>query len=230
MDSNTPSARDYDDTMKNNLLSIFVIGGALALPLVAQEPKPDVKPPIEKPKVELFKVGATIPESLALKDLDGKALSFKELRGKVVIVHFWSDRCPAEIHGDPVTKSLEKTYAGKDVVILGVASNQNELGTEPPKDADYSKQYLNLREKIKEVGFAHRIIADHKNVLSNLFQAKSTPHCYVIDQKGVLRYAGALDDDPGETKGDKAKVYVRDAADALLAGKEVEVKETKSYG
>ncbi len=216
--------------MKSGLFSILVAGGALALPLVAQEPKPDSKPPVETPKVELLKVGATVPETLSMKDLDGKALSFKELRGKVVIVHFWSDRCPAEIHGDPVTKSLEKTFAGKDVVILGIASNQNELGSPPPKEADYSKQYLNFRAKIKEVGFTHRIVADHGNVLSNLFQAKSTPHCFVIDQKGVLRYAGALDDDPGENKGDKAKVFVRDAADALLAGKEVEVKETRAYG
>jgi thiol-disulfide isomerase/thioredoxin len=216
--------------MKHNWISTLVIGGALALPLVAQQPKPDDKPPVEKPKVELLKVGSTVAETLSMKDLDGKALTFKELRGKVVIVHFWSDRCPAEVHGDPVTKKLEKTYEGKDVVILGIAANQNELGAEPPKDADYSKQYLNFREKIKEVGFTHRIIADHGNKLSDLFQAKSTPHCFVIDQKGVLRYAGALDDDLIEAKGDKAKIYVKDAADALLAGKEVEVKETRSYG
>lgn len=216
--------------MKNNWLPALLIGSALALPVVAQQPKPDDKPPVEAPKVELLKVGSSVAESLSMKDLDGKSLSFKELRGKVVIVHFWSDRCPAEVHGDPVTKSLEKTFEGKDVVILGIAANQNELGSEPPKDADYSKQYKNLREKIAEVGFKHRIIADHGNKLSNLFQAKTTPHCYVIDQKGVLRYAGALDDDPGEQKGDKAKVYVRDAAVELLAGKEVEVKETRSYG
>ncbi len=217
-------------SMKNYLLPAVLIGTALALPIVAQEPKPAEKPPVEVPKVELLKVGATVAESLSMKDLDGKSLSFKELRGKVVIVHFWSDSCPAEVHADPITKRLEKTYEGKDVVILGIAANQGELGAEPPKDADYSKQYKNLREKIAEVGFKHRMIADHGNKLSNLFQAKTTPHCYVIDQKGVLRYAGALDDDPSETKGDKAKVYVKDAADALLAGKEVEVKETSSYG
>ncbi|HTF89360.1 MAG TPA: redoxin domain-containing protein [Planctomycetota bacterium] len=216
--------------MKLNILSILAIGVAFTLPLQAQDPKPAPTPPVETPKVEVLKVGMTVPETQAMKDLDGKAVSFKELRGKVVIVHFWSDRCPAEKHGDPVTKALEKTYAGKDVVILGIASNQNELGAAPPKDADYSKLYTNLRDKIKEVGFTHRVIADHGNVLSGLFQAKSTPHCYVIDQKGVLRYAGALDDNLDESKGEKAKIYVRDAADALLAGKDIEVKETRPYG
>ena len=46
----------------------------------------------------------------------------------------------------------------------------------------------------------------------------------------MLVYAGALDDDMGGKKGDAAKIYVRDAADAVLAGKPVEVKETKAYG
>ena len=133
--------------MKINWLSAFVIGGSLALPIVAQEPKPAEKPPVEAPKVELLKVGSSVAEALSMKDLDGKSLSFKELRGKVVIVHFWSDRCPAEVHGDPITKRLEKIYEGKDVVILGIAANQNELGAEPPKDADYAKQYKSSSRK-----------------------------------------------------------------------------------
>lgn len=216
--------------MKTAWFSMIVIGGALALPIVAQQSRPDDTPPVETPKLEPLKIGSVVPESLGGRDLDGKALSFKELRGKVVIVHFWSDRCPAEVHGDPVTKQLEKTYEGKDVVILGIAANQNELGQQPPEDADFSKQYPNLRKQIEKVGFAHRMLADHGNKLSSLFQAKTTPHCFVIDQKGVLRYAGALDNDLSERKGDKATVYVKDAADALLAGKEVEVKETRSYG
>jgi thiol-disulfide isomerase/thioredoxin len=220
--------------MKLITFSALVIGGALALPLLAQDPKPTDKPtdkpPVEAPKVDVLKVGTTVPEAVAMVDLDGKSLTFKELRGKVVIIHFWSDRCPAEVHGDPITKKLESTYDGKSVVLLGINSNQNELGPQPPKDADFSKQYTNLRKKIAEVGFKHRMMADHGNKLSALFQAKTTPHCFVIDAKGVLSYAGALDDDPREEKGDKAVVYVKEAADALLAGKEVAVKETRSYG
>lgn len=216
--------------MKLWCIAGLVLGGAVALPIVAQEKGQDGKPPVEAPKVELLKPGSTVPETVAMKDLDGKTQTFKDLRGKVVIVHFWSDRCPAEAHADPVMKKLEKYYEGKDVVILGFASNQGELGAEPPKDADYSKAYGNLRSKLKEAGLSHKIIADHGNKLSTLFQAKTTPHCFVIDAKGVLAYAGALDDDLQETKGDAAKVYVRDAADALLAGKPVEVASTRPYG
>lgn len=215
--------------MKSWMCALVLGGGLFAQAVVAQEKK-DERPPVEKPREDVLKVGSTVAETLAMTDLDGKATTFKDLRGKVVIIHFWSDRCPAEKHADPVTKKLEDYYKGKDVVIVGIASNQNELGEAPAKDADYSKLYGNLRTKLKEVGYSHKIYADHGNKLSDLFQAKTTPHCYVIDAKGVVSYAGALDDDLSEKKGDKATVYVRDAADALLAGKEVAVKETTSYG
>ena len=221
--------------MKQSWIAWLAAGALVGLPAaLAQEPqdkKKDEKPPVEAPKSEVLKLGSTVAETLAMKDLDGKSISFKELRGKVVIVHFWSDRCPAERHADPVVKKLEEYYKGKDVVIVGIASNQGELGEQPPADAtDWSKYYVNLRKKAGEVGYTHKIYVDHGNVLSDLFQARSTPHCYVIDAKGVLRYAGALDDDPNEEKGDGATVYVRDAADALLAGKEVQVTESRSYG
>jgi len=216
--------------MKHWCIATLVLGGALALPIVGQDKGQDGKPPVEAPKVELLKLGSTVPETVAMKDLDGKTQTFKDLRGKVVVIHFWSDRCPAEKHADPVFKKLEKHFEGKNVVMLGIASNQGELGTEPAKDADYSKAYPNLRKKLKEVELTHKIVADHGNKLSSLFQAKTTPHCYVIDTKGVISYVGALDDDLQESKGEAAKVYVRDAAEALLAGKPVETKETRPYG
>ncbi len=217
--------------MKRWWIPAAALCGAFALPLLAQETKKGDTPPVEAPKKsESLKLGATVDEKLELTDFDGKALSFKELRGKVVIVHFWSDRCPAEKHADPVMKQLEAYYKGKDVVIVGVCSNQNELGDEPAKDADRSKAYTNFREKQRTAGLTHRMFVDHGNKISALFAAGSTPHCFVIDAKGVLAYSGALDDDMSGAKGDAATVYVRDAADALLAGKDVEVKETRAYG
>jgi thiol-disulfide isomerase/thioredoxin len=217
----------------------LLLACAFTLPVAAQD-KPVQKPPVQKPdekpvetpaKPEPLKVGALVDEKLAMQDFDGKSQAFKELRGKTVILHFWSHLCPAEIHGDPVFVELEKHYAGnKDVVILGICSNQNELGEAPGKDADYSKLYLPFREQMKKKGLTHRMFADHGNKLSALFGAKTTPTCYVLDAKGTLVYAGALDDDPRGDKGADAKIYVRDAADAVLAGKEVAVKTTKSYG
>ena len=89
--------------------------------------------PAAAAKPEALALGSVVPETLELVDFDGKKTTFKEWRGKAVILHFWSTLCPAEVHADPVFQKLEKHYAGsKDVVMVGIASNQNELGPKPP--------------------------------------------------------------------------------------------------
>lgn len=219
--------------MNSKSLSTLAFLAALALPGAALQDKP--AQPESKPAPaasdEKLKLGSKVAETVELRDMDGKAITFKELRGKVVLIHFWSDRCPAEKHADPVMKSLEAYYKDKkDVVLVGIASNQNEIGPKPEPDADFSKLYENYRKKLKDLGFTHKIYIDHGNKISALFGARSTPHCFVIDAKGVVSYAGALDNNLNEDKGDEAKIYVRDAVDALLAGKDIEVKETRPYG
>ncbi len=215
--------------MQRKWLAGLALGSALALPCTALSWNLDEKPPVqekEKAKVEALKLGATVPETLSLPDMDGKLRSFKDYRGKVVVIHFWSDLCPAEKHADPVMKAMEEYYAKKDVVLVAINSNQNELGPKPERDADYSKLYPNLRKKIKEIGHTHQLLIDHGNVVSDLLGAKSTPHCYVLDKQGKIAYVGALDGGPSAPE----KTYVRDAADQLLEGKPVAVAETKPYG
>lgn len=207
----------------------FGLPAALAADPAAPSIQDDKPKDDEKPKV--LKVGSTVPEEFALPDMAGKRHSFKDLRGKIVVLHFWSDRCPAERHADPVFKKMEERYAkSKDVVMLGIASNQNELGEKPGKDADYSKLYTNLKKKAKSVGYSHDILIDHGNVASDFFQARSTPHCFVIDKKGVIQYAGALDDDPRGRKGEDATNYLVEAVKAIQADKRPEITTTKPYG
>ena len=223
--------------MKRHWTSLLLLAGLLGAPAAATSLLQDERPPVDEPKKQddkkpkVLEVGSTVPERVALPDLDGKQHSFKDLRGKVVVVHFWSDRCPYEEHGNPVFARMEAKYKdSKDVVLIGINSNQNELGAKPAKDADHSKHYTNLREKLKEAKLNHTMLADHGNVVSNLFQAKSTPHCFVIDKKGVIQYAGALDDDPRGQKGEEATNYVVDAVTAVLAEKRPTVTQTKPYG
>lgn len=207
----------------------FLAATVLALPFAATAlaVAPTTVGDLAKP----IAVGDTVPETLALPDLDGKRWSMKDLRGKVVMIHFWSGTCPYEKHANPVFRDLEAKYAdNKDVVILGINSNVTELGDKPGEGADWSKFHADVRKRVAEEKFTHPMLVDHGNVVADLFAAQSTPHCYVIDKKGVLQYAGALDDDPSGKKGDEATVYFADAADAVLADKKPEVATTKSYG
>lgn len=211
---------------------LLALVGTLAVPALASSSSlASALAALADDEVKPLEIGATVPETVRLLDFEGKPTSFKDLRGKVVMIHFWSDRCPAEKHADPVFLAMEKRYAeNKDVVLLGIASNQNELGAKPEDGADFSKHYDSLRKKRDQVGYKHTILADHGNAVSDLFAAKSTPHCFVVDAKGVLQYAGALDDDLPGKKGDQATNYVVNAAEALLAGKKPEVQATKPYG
>ncbi|MCP3916268.1 MAG: redoxin domain-containing protein [bacterium] len=221
--------------MTPNWTPLLLIG-ALAMPIAVAVQGPAPKPvenpkPADDKKPTKLKVGSTVPATLALTSLDGDEVTFKDLREKVVILHFWSDRCPAERHANPIFMQMEAKYAdSKDVVMIGVASNQRELGEKPGKKDDYKGFYAGLKKKRDKVGYKHTIYADHGNAISNLFQARSTPHCFVIDKKGVIQFSGALDDDPRGKKGKDATNFCNDATTAILAGKKPAVSSNKPYG
>jgi thiol-disulfide isomerase/thioredoxin len=222
--------------MKKLLIPVAALCGVLAIPLLAQDkpkdpPKPAAAPVAEAPKKnEPLKVGATVDEKLTVRDIDGKEMTFKDLRGKVVFIHFWSTMCPYEKLADPKTVALAEMYKGKDVVCLAIDANSNEIGALPAKDAKPSETYTDIRKHLAEKKMSFPVYADHGNKLADLFGAQHTPHCFVINQKGVLVYAGGLDDDSDNAKGKDAKQYVKDAIDQTLAGKEVTTKTSEAYG
>ncbi|HEX6885155.1 MAG TPA: redoxin domain-containing protein [Planctomycetota bacterium] len=207
--------------MKTTSLALLALG--LVTPLVSAQEKPA---PADASAPKVYKLGSVVDETLALPDLDGKTLSFKELRGKVVLIHFWSTTCPYEEVADPKVVELEKRWKDqKDVVILAINANSTEIGEKPPADG-----YAKVKEHAKKKGFTHRILADHGNKVADLFQAKSTPHCFVLDRQGKVVYAGGLDDDPKGDKGAATQQFAASAVEAALAGKEISVKESKPYG
>lgn len=238
--------------MKTQVLTAL-LGAMLLAPVSAQveteapkkQQKQEKKRARNKKRATKLEVGKTVPANLKLPTIDGKTTSFGDLRGKVVFVHFWSIRCPWEKYAEPVILGLEKKYKGKDVVILAINSNQNEIGAKPKaakpaedveagetKGADKKKKaapYANLIAHVKKTeGFEHAVLVDHGNKASRMFGARTTPHCFVIDQKGVLRYSGGLD---GYAQNrDNPEPFVKNAIDALLTGKEVTVANTRPYG
>ncbi|HHI80733.1 MAG TPA: redoxin domain-containing protein [Planctomycetes bacterium] len=184
---------------------------------------PQVQAPKKSPKI--FRVGKAIDPSLSLRTIDGKTIRFKDLLGKVVVVHFWSTRCPFVKVSDPKMVSLAKTFGSK-VVFLAIDSNKTELKNKDPK----APAFAELRKVAKRRKLPYPILVDPGNKVADRFQARTTPHCYVIDAKGILRYQGALDNDPRGRKGDRAKNYLKDAIQAVLSGKKVPQAETRAYG
>jgi thiol-disulfide isomerase/thioredoxin len=194
----------------------------LAAILAAPAPMPADAPAAPQAPAAL-EVGAAVPADVTITDITGKAHALASYRGQIVFIHFWSIVCPYEKAAEPKCIDLQKAYGAKGVVQIAINANQKEL-------ADGGPTYANLADHVAKAGVNFIVGVDPGNKLTDLFGGKSTPHCFVIDRGGVLRYAGALDDDPRGDKGAQATAYVRDAIDALLGGKPVQVATTKSYG
>ena len=206
-----------------------------------QKPQKPATPPAQgadqgqasaKKAPAVLQVGDTVPADVALHDTAGKPFKFGDARGKVVVLHFWSISCPAEKAAEPKLMAMTEHFEGKDVLVYGIAANQAEIGQKPDPEAftledEATRPYADIRAKAEKVEFNHPILLDHGADVAKMLAAKTTPHCFVIDKKGVLVYSGALDDN---MRGEAKTHYVRDAAEAALAGRSVEPSTTKPYG
>ena len=190
---------------------------------------PAKAPPQEKPaapkaeqSVKPYVVGDVVDPVLALIDLDGKSHTLKEYLGKTVVLDFWSIECPVSKGYEARFKEIYADYSKKNVVFLMVDANVGEVG-----GADFAA----IKKYVKDQSIPYPVMADKKNVVADRFSAQTTPHVFILDDKGKLRYAGGVDNDPDIKKDSKTvKSFVREALDALLAGKEPPQTTAKNNG
>ena len=156
--------------------------------------------------------------AFTLHDQTGKPHTLAEYAGKIVVLEWVNPECPfVKRHYDNKTMvNLANTYADKGVVWLAVNSTNT---FDQAKNAAF----------VQERGTPYPVLNDSDGKVGRLYDAKTTPHLFVIDKAGQLAYQGAVDDDPAGNKADKIN-YVKQAIDDLLAGRAVATPETKPYG
>jgi len=132
----------------------------------------------------------------------------------LVVVNFWSAECPWSERADQHLVSIASQFAGK-VCILPVASNQNE-----------SRELIN---RVMQQRKLELVLLDRGGFLADAWGAQTTPHAFVIDAAGSLRYQGAVDDVTFR-KRNPERFYVEEAVRALLAGELPEIAKTQPYG
>jgi peroxiredoxin len=161
--------------------------------------------------------------AFTLTGLDGTAVSLADYAGKVVVLEWFNPGCPfvEYAHGEGPLKDQAKRRAADGVVWLAInsgAPGKQGAGVDTNQSA------------VADWGMAYPVLLDESGAVGRQYEAKTTPHMYVIDARGTLVYRGALDNAPlGEVDGAVVN-YVDAALDALLAGKPVATAETKSYG
>jgi peroxiredoxin len=164
-------------------------------------------------------IGKPAPE-FALKDQSGKEVKLSDLRGKIVVLEWFNGGCPVTVrHHSPATPTMRATaqkYQDKGVVWLAICSQR---GSTAQGNAEYAQKF----------GVPYAILDDSSGKVGKAYGATNTPHMFIIDAKGTLAYAGAIDDNPNGNKPDP-KNYVAQALDELLAGTTVTQPKTKAYG
>lgn len=168
-------------------------------------------------------VGQPAPD-FSLKDTQGRAVALAALKGKVVVLEWTNPGCPfvQRHYGAGSLQALQAQATAMGVVWITVNSTNPDHKDFLPAPA--------LQAKLGEwkTAAAH-VVLDPEGTLGRAYEAKTTPHLFVIDAQGKVAYMGAVDDDPRGAKADRVP-YAAQALEALKAGKPLAVTTTAPYG
>jgi peroxiredoxin len=170
--------------------------------------------------------GTSAPGFTAV-DSKGKRHTLAAYKGKIVVLEWTNHECPYTVKhyatGNMQALQMAATESGA-IWLTVVSSRPGSQGHVEALEAD----------KLTADRHAHptAVLLDPAGDLGKLYGARVTPHMYVIDASGMLVYMGAIDDRPtadhASVKG--ARSYVREALDAVAAGRPVAVASTRPYG
>ncbi len=171
-------------------------------------------------------VGQPAP-AFQLADTQGKPVKLADFQGKFVVLEWTNPGCPFVVkhYGSQNMQALQKEASGLGVVWLSISSTA-------PGHSDYLAPAA-LAAQYKTWGAtATAMLMDDAGQVGRAYGARTTPHMYVIDPKGLLVFAGGIDDkrsaNPADVK--TAKNFVRAALAEALAGKPVSTPTATPYG
>ena len=172
------------------------------------------------------KIGYPAPAFSAV-DTTGKTWSLAELKGKKVILEWTNDQCPYVIkhYGSGNMQALQKEATGAGYIWLSVISSApGKQGHVSPAEADALTTSRGAAPTA--------VLIDSQGVLGRAYEAKTTPHLFIIDEAGTLVYQGGIDDKPTTDPADIAGAnnYVRQAMAELASGKPIANPVTRPYG
>lgn len=178
------------------------------------------------PAVAAPVIGEMAPAFQA-KDADGQDVSLSDFAGKTVILEWTNDQCPyvKKHYGAGNMQKTQEAAVSTGAVWLTIISSAE--GKQGHLTGEQAKA-----KAIEHNAKATDILIDSSGEIGRAYEAKTTPHMFVISPEGKLVYAGGIDDKPTADPGDipAAKNYVLAALDNLKNGEPVAEPETEPYG
>ncbi len=172
------------------------------------------------------KTGGLAP-NFELKDINGKNHSLSDYAGNFIVLEWTNYDCPfvRKQYDTDAMQSLQEKYTKKGVVWLSINSSA------PGKQGNFSLKEWKKRSKDDNVK-ATAILLDPDGKVGNLYDAKTTPHMFIINPDGILIYQGAIDNIPSADSEDvkKAHNYISSSLDEAMKGKPVSEPNTRAYG
>ncbi len=173
-----------------------------------------------------FATGSTVTD-MAVVDSNGELHIMSDYAGKTVVLEWTNHGCPyVQKHYDTNNmQNLQKSAADDDVVWLSIVSSAP--GTQGFVSGDEANVLTASRDAAPSA-----VLLDPAGSVGRTFEAKTTPHMYIIDADQTLVYQGAIDDNrSARTRSvEGAHNYVTAALDAMKAGEPIAVAETTPYG
>ncbi len=169
----------------------------------------------------VLSVGDPAPRWQRLPGTDGRRHSLQEFlgRGYTVLV-FSCTVCPCALGCERRLEQIHRDYAAKGVRVVVI-----NVGDTP------SDELPQLRRRLKEQGFTFLCLRDAARRVARAYGARVTPEVFVLDSRGRIVYMGTIDDQVWKSQGGPVQhPYLRDALDALLAGRRPRLVETRPLG
>lgn len=168
-----------------------------------------------------YKIGDKATD-FKLKSVDGKMYSMSDFKSsKGFIVVFTCNHCPFAVKYEERINDLAKKYKPKGYILLAI--NPNDPVAQPEDSFEL------MKVRAKEKGFAFPYLFDEGQKIYPQYGATKTPHAFLLDKNGIVKYIGAIDDNVDSASEVKEK-YLENAIAALESGKTPSPETTKAIG
>lgn len=202
-------------TMKPVFAFVAVLAIAMGFVLATQQQ------PAQAISAAPSEAGLPVAPAFTLTDTNGTQHSLADFKGKYVVLEWINDGCPfvKKFYVPGKMQELQETYTDQGVVWLAIASSKP--GAQGHHDAAGWNQVID-DWSIN----ATAILLDEDGTVGRAYNAKVTPHMFIINPDGKLIYNGGIDDTDTADSSDiaSAENYVAKVLDAAL------LQNTKAYG
>ena len=166
-------------------------------------------------------------QNFTLKNQDNKEISLNDFKGKTVVLEWLNHGCPfVRKHYDSKSmQNLQKKWTEQGIVWLSIISSAP--GKQGFVSAEEAKKDMRINDS-----YASHVLLDPEGKVGKMYEAKTTPHMFVISPAGERVYEGAIDSisDTNKESLSKARNYIEEVLTQLKNKQKVSVSKTKAYG